>query len=162
MIPTSSCSMVSYLDLWQHSHTCAKSHQSCPTFCDPMDCGLPGSSVQGILQARILQWVAIPSSRGSFQPRDRICISLWFLHWQEGSLPRVPPGNPYSVHIDAQFLGLLASGDFSLLITSFPNRKLKQLPVVQQLASSHTRIHWLGNNENGELLTGHIGLLIFV
>ena len=38
--------------------------QSCLTLCDPMDCSLPGSSVRGILQARILEWVAVPSSRG--------------------------------------------------------------------------------------------------
>ena len=38
--------------------------QSCPTLCDPMDCSLPDSSVHGILQARILEWVAMPSSRG--------------------------------------------------------------------------------------------------
>ena len=43
----------------------AKSLQSCLTLHDPMYCGLPGSSVQGILQARILKWVAMPSSRGS-------------------------------------------------------------------------------------------------
>ena len=42
----------------------AKSLQSCPTLCDPMDCSPPGSSVRGILQARILEWVAMPSSRG--------------------------------------------------------------------------------------------------
>ena len=45
--------------------------QSCLTLCDPMDCSLPGSSVRGILQARILEWVAFPLSRGSFQPRDQ-------------------------------------------------------------------------------------------
>ena len=39
--------------------------QSCPTLCDPMDCSLPSSSVHGILQARILEWVAIPFTRGS-------------------------------------------------------------------------------------------------
>ena len=39
--------------------------QLCPTLCDPMDCSLPDSSVHGILQARILEWVAIPFSRGS-------------------------------------------------------------------------------------------------
>ena len=49
--------------------------QSCLTLCDPMDCSLPGSSVHGILQARILGWVAVPSSRGSSPPRDRILIS---------------------------------------------------------------------------------------
>ena len=40
--------------------------QSCLTVCDPMGCSLPGSSVHGILQARILEWVAMPFSRGSF------------------------------------------------------------------------------------------------
>ena len=49
---------------------CAKSLQSFLTLCDPMDCSLPGSSVSGILQARILEWVAMPFSRASSQPRD--------------------------------------------------------------------------------------------
>ena len=49
--------------------------QPCLTFCDPMECSLPGSSVHGILQARILEWVAMPSCRGSFQPRDWIRVS---------------------------------------------------------------------------------------
>ena len=44
---------------------CAMSLQSCPALCDLMDCSPPGSSVPGILQARILAWVAMPSSRGS-------------------------------------------------------------------------------------------------
>jgi len=43
--------------------------QSCPTLCDPMDCSLPGSSVHGLFQARIPEWVAISFSRGSSQPR---------------------------------------------------------------------------------------------
>ena len=49
--------------------------QSCPTLFDPMDCSPPGSSVHGISQARILEGVAISSSRGSSQPRDQTCIS---------------------------------------------------------------------------------------
>ena len=44
--------------------------QLCPTLCNPMDCSLPGSSVHGIFQARILEWVAICLSRGSSQLRD--------------------------------------------------------------------------------------------
>ena len=44
--------------------------QLCPTLCDPMDCSPPGSSVYGILQAGMLEWVDIPFSRGSSQPRD--------------------------------------------------------------------------------------------
>ena len=43
--------------------------QSCLTLCDPMECSLPGSSVHGIFQARVLEWVAISFSRGSSQPR---------------------------------------------------------------------------------------------
>ena len=53
----------------------AKSSRSCPTLCDPMDRSLPGSSVHGILQARILEWVAMPSARGFSWPRDWTCIS---------------------------------------------------------------------------------------
>ena len=62
---------------------CAKSLQSCLTLCDPMDCSPPGSTVHGILQARILEWVAISCSRAS-----RLLL------WHVGSLPLVPPGNP--------------------------------------------------------------------
>ena len=49
--------------------------QSCLTLCDPMDCCLPGSSVHGIVQARILEWVAISFSRGSSQPRAWTWVS---------------------------------------------------------------------------------------
>ena len=57
-----------------HAHTktykriavVAKLLKFCLTLCDPRDCSLPGSSIHGILQARILEWVAVPSSRGSF------------------------------------------------------------------------------------------------
>ena len=54
---------------------CAQSHQSCLTLCDPMDCNQPGSSVHGISQPRILEWVAISSFRGSSQPRNWTRIS---------------------------------------------------------------------------------------
>ena len=63
----------------------AKLLQSCLTFCDPVNCSLPGSSVHGILQARLLQWVAVLSSWGSSRPRDRTCISCiaggFFIDW---------------------------------------------------------------------------------
>ena len=49
--------------------------QSCLTLCNPMDCRLPGSSVHGIFQARVLEWVAISFSRGSSWPRDRTQVS---------------------------------------------------------------------------------------
>ena len=49
--------------------------QSCPTLCNPVDCSLPGFSVHGILQARVLEWVTISFSRGSSRPRDRTRVS---------------------------------------------------------------------------------------
>ena len=54
---------------------CMLSHFSLPTLCDPMDCSPPGSSGHGVLQARILEWVAMPSSRGSSRPRDQTLVS---------------------------------------------------------------------------------------
>ena len=59
--------------------------QSCPTLHDPVDCSLPGSSVHGVLQARVLEWFAISFSRRSSQPRDRTqvsriagrCFTIW-------------------------------------------------------------------------------------
>ena len=53
----------------------AKSLQSCLTLCDPMDCSLPGFSVHEIFQARTLEWVGMPSSRGSSGPRDQTRVS---------------------------------------------------------------------------------------
>ena len=66
--------------------------QLCLTLCDPMDCNPPGSSVHGILQARILERVAISFSRGSSWPRDRTQIFFRLLHLQAGSLPLGLPG----------------------------------------------------------------------
>ena len=61
--------------------------QSCPTLSDPVACTLPGSSVHGILQARILEWGAMPSSRGSSDPG----MEPASLTCQVGSLPLAPP-----------------------------------------------------------------------
>ena len=49
--------------------------QLCPALCDPMDCSLPGLSDHGIFQAKVLEWVAISSSRGSSQPGDQTWVS---------------------------------------------------------------------------------------
>ena len=56
-------------------HEEAKVAQLCLTFSDPMNCSLPGSSVHGILQARLLEWVAVPFSRRSSQPRNKTGVS---------------------------------------------------------------------------------------
>ena len=63
---------------WAIWETCESENeivQSCLTLCDPMDCSLPGFSIHGILQARILEWVTISFSRGSSRPRDRTRVS---------------------------------------------------------------------------------------
>ena len=74
--------------------------QSCPTLCNPVDCSPPGSSVHGILQARMLEWVAISSSRGSSQCRNWACISC--IPWiADRFFTAEPPGklNFWSVHL---------------------------------------------------------------
>ena len=62
--------------------------QLCLTLCSPMDCGPPVSSVHGILPARILEWVAMPSYRGSSRPRNRTCVS--YVPLCQASSCRVP------------------------------------------------------------------------
>ena len=69
---------------------CAESLQSCPTLCNRMNYSLSGFSAHGILQARILGWVVIPSSKGSSQPRDR----TWTPALQADSLPPSHQGSP--------------------------------------------------------------------
>ena len=84
-----------YLQAW----TCT---QSCPALCDPMDCSPPGSSVRGISQARILEWVAIPYSRGPPQPRDWPWVSWDSLHWvlwQCAAWEALCTGMPHLVHL---------------------------------------------------------------
>ena len=71
----------------------AKSLQSCLTLCDSMDYSLPGFSVHEILQARILEWIAIPF-RGSSRLRNRTQVSAL----QADSLPSEPPGKPQHIH----------------------------------------------------------------
>ena len=74
----------SYSEFFMWYHMCAKVYflacesegaLSCSTLCDPMDCNLPGSSVDGIFQARLLEWVAISLSGGSSQHRDWTQVS---------------------------------------------------------------------------------------
>ena len=73
--------------------------QSCPALCDPMDCNLSGSSAPGILQARMLEWVAMPSSRGSSPSRDGThvscisCIADGFLTAEPAAKPGFRAGS---------------------------------------------------------------------
>ena len=79
----------------------------CPTLYDPMDCSPPGSSVYGILQARILEWVAIPFSRGSpypgIEPRSPVL--------QADSLPSEPPGKPNTLEYQLNAAPRLLAGN---------------------------------------------------
>ena len=68
--------------------------KSCPALCDLMDCSSPGSSVRGIFQAKILEWVAMCFSRGSSWPRDQNCI-CWVFCIDRRTLYTVPPGKPW-------------------------------------------------------------------
>ena len=90
----SSCS---YIMVYCVCCVCAKPLQSCPTLCRPMNCSLSGSSVHVTLQARILEWVAMPFSRGSSQLRDTIYSSIiaWRIPWTEywSGLPFPSPGD---------------------------------------------------------------------
>ena len=70
--------------------------------CDPMDCSPPGSSVHGILQTRILQWVAISSSKGFFPTRG---LNPGLLNWQVDSLLAEPPGKLLPGIFGAPYLG---------------------------------------------------------
>ena len=86
--------------------------QSCSTLCEPMDFRTPGFSVHGILQARMLEWVSMPSSRGIFptraQPRSPTL--------QVDYLPSVPPGKPPNTKM----------GSLSLLQGIFLSQELNQ------------------------------------
>ena len=79
-----------YRYAWVH-----KLLQLCRTFCSSMECSALGSSVHGTLQARILEWVSMPSFRASSLFRDWNHISYIYLKWLVGSLPLASLGKPY-------------------------------------------------------------------
>ena len=97
----------------------AKSHQSCPTLCDPMDFSPPGSSVHGILQTRIQGWGCHALLQRIFLTQELNPCLLCLLHWQGDSLPLAPPGKPildiivvsvFSLEAWTEFLGYVRYG----------------------------------------------------
>ena len=74
--------------------------QSYPTLCSPMNCKLPGSSVHGIFQARLLEWVAISYSRGSSRPKD-LTPTSW--HLLQAFFTIAPPRKPSSTYGNLKF-----------------------------------------------------------
>ena len=118
--------------LWTGS-LCAQS--SCLTLCDPMDCSPPGSSIHGILQARILEWIAMPPSRGSSWPRDWTCvcyvscIAKWIFlttsaTWKQNG---AKPTHVMSLHLTRKTV------DVSGELCDFPEH-----------SESETRVSWAG------------------
>ena len=79
-----------------------KAAQLCPTVCDPKDCSPPGSSVYGILQTRVLEWVAMPFSRASSQCKDKPGSPAL----QADSSLSEPPGKPQEVEEASPMTGL--------------------------------------------------------
>ena len=107
---------------------------------DPMDCSPPGSSVHGILQARILEWVAMPSSRGSSPPRDQTCISCtageFFNHWATWEAQKEVMANKFS---SVQFSSVAQS---CLTLCDPMNCSTPGLPVHHQLPElTQTHVH---------------------
>ena len=86
--------------IYIHLPICSVTAVKCPTLCDPLGCSPPGSSVRGIFPARILQWVAMPSSRGSSWHRDQTSISC-----TADSLKPSHQGNSHTHLISATFCG---------------------------------------------------------
>ena len=94
--------------------------QSCPTLCDPMDCSLPGSSIHGIFQARVLEWADTSFSRGSSQLRGGIwvscvtdrCITLWVT---KEAVPLLLPCNNSLYSYEIYYLTILKLMDIWVL-----------------------------------------------
>ena len=79
---------------------CLNPH-SCPTLCNPMDCNLPGSSIHGIFQSKILKQIAISFSRGFSQPRDQTHVSFVSCLASYAQVPTEPPRKPSPTGLNA-------------------------------------------------------------
>ena len=129
--------------------------------CNPMDYSPPGSSVHGILQARMLERVTVPSSRESSQPRDWTHISYIYLHWQVSSLPLALPGKwlikmkiikisqkqEWRTTAYQYFQSCCCSVDQPCMILCDPmDCSMPGLPVLHHLPElSQTHVHWVGD-----------------
>ena len=133
----------------------AKSLQPRPTLCNPIDGSPPGSSVSGILQAKAMDWVAMPSSRASSQPRDLTQVS----HSAGNSLPSEPQGKPKNTGVSnlslLQGIFTTQESNQSLLHCRWILYQLRyqgsplSIPIVNMLQISHAcwliatvSIHW--------------------
>ena len=131
-------------------HTCLKVlvTQLCPTLCDPMDYSLPGLSVSGILQARILEWVAIPFSKGPSRPRGRTwvsCAAVRFFNCLSHQGSRYTC-LPIFIFNDLRHSGQLVQSLSRVRHCDPMNRSTPGLPVHRQLPeSTQTYVHRAGD-----------------
>ena len=125
---------------------CAQSLQSCLTLCDPTDCSPPGSSVHGIFQARILEWVAVPFSRGSSQPNHLQCRRPGFDPWRREWLP-TPVFLPRESHGQKSLAGYSPWGRKESDTTERPNTThrmdLSSIKNFSVSANQTVNIHFL-------------------
>ena len=138
--------------------------QLCLALCDPMDCSPPGSSAHGILQARILERVAISSSRGSARPRGQ-SPSLPLLHWQAGGFFTTKPlGKPQAclcpfLNAITKFFRRLQTSELYLIGTDLdwdpqPQPSGLQFPAMDSITSKE--VDWVSGITN-VLLSGKEG-----
>ena len=144
-----------YKDIY-YSKLCHLVAKLCLTLCNPMDCSLPGSSVLGILQAKLLEWVAIPVSKGCSQPRNQTWIfrvsctgKRIFYHWStRDSVPflclvqcTLSANNCLSPHVTKKcIVQLLLEKDF-IWLRSYNRQKKKRRSKRRPLLD-----YWIPSN----------------
>ena len=111
--------------------------QSCPTLCDPVDCSLPGSSIHGILQARILEWVAISFSRGMFPTQGS---NPGLLHCRQISYRLNYKGSPYIEYI--MWNARLDKGEWKSWLKIQHSKKIRSWHPVPSLHSKQKEKKW--------------------
>ena len=134
--------------------------QSCPTLCDSVDCSLPGSSVHGIFQARILEWIAISFSRGSSQPRDRTWVShivdrrftVWAAREEDIPSNSNSKASPLGSHLDSPtWAPLLAPSELCLPLCSTFNIVCLRIPGLWQKFSSTLNLWYVHHHATGSI-----------
>ena len=103
---------------WEPLKSESVNHSSCPTLLNSMNCSLPGSSVYGILLAGILEWVTIPFSRGSSQPKDWTQVSCFASTFFTIWATREASGNPWNMPLCLFLNGIMP---YMLVCDSLPS-----------------------------------------
>ena len=113
---STSCPIMTFKSLPAAPIKWVKAAQWCLTLCDPRDYSLPGSSIPGILQARILEWVVIPFSKGSSWLRDNPCL----LHCRQIPYHLSHQGSPHILHISLHLDDPIGPKGNTIFVLRFP------------------------------------------